>query len=166
MAEPKKSFGEQNFGGCDLGDERRSQRLPQLADEMHRHPGGSLPEKLSRQRDLDSFYRLCEADEVTHAAVIEQHRQKTLQYLQASEDFVLAISDATELDYTTHHKVAENLGQIGKGTARWPWSKSSSQPKPNGKESVDIGFTDGHFTGRFHQISSYTALVWFAGDRR
>jgi hypothetical protein len=118
MAEPRMSYGERNFGGGELGDERRSRRLPKLVDEMCRHPGGSLPQKLSHQKDLDSFYRLCEAEDVTHAAVIEPHRQKTLQYLQTSEDFVLAISDATELDYTTHHTVAESLGQIGRGTRR------------------------------------------------
>lgn len=118
MAEPKSTFGERNFAGGDLGDERRSCRLPQLVDEMQRHPGGSLPQKLPRQADLDSFYRLCEAEDVTHAAVIEPHRQRTLQYLQSCKQFVLAISDATELDYTTHSTVANSLGQIGKGTRR------------------------------------------------
>lgn len=118
MAEPVLSFGSRNFTGAELGDERRSQRLPQLVDEMQRHPGGSLPEKLPRQADLEAFYRLCDAPDVTHAAVIEPHRQRTLQYLQQSKHFVLSISDATELDYTTRTKLAAQLGQIGKGTRR------------------------------------------------
>ena len=118
MAEPQLSFGERNFLNSELGDVRRSERLPKLVDEMIKHPGGSLPQKLQVQADLDAFYRLCEADDVTHAAVIEPHRQRTLQYLQTCEQFVLVISDATELDYTTHSTVAESLGQIGQGTRR------------------------------------------------
>lgn len=118
MAEPVLSFGERNFAGAELGDQRRSDRLPQLVDEMQRHPGGSLPEKLPRQADLDAFYRLCDAEDVTHAAVMEPHRQRSLQYLQTCDHFVLSISDASELDYTTRTTVAAELGQIGKGTRR------------------------------------------------
>ena len=114
----KPSFGELNFGGADLGDQRRSQRLPKLVDEMQRHPGGSLPQKLPRAEDLEAFYRLCDADDVTHEAVLEQHRQRTLQFLQDAEHFVLAIHDATELDYTTHTSLKEDLGQIGNGRHR------------------------------------------------
>ena len=57
MAGHRKSFGERNFGGADLGDGRRSRRLPKLVDEMERHPGGTLPQKLPRPEDLEAFYR-------------------------------------------------------------------------------------------------------------
>lgn len=118
MAEPRQSFGEANFGGAKLGDLRRSRRLPELVDQMQRHPGGTLPQKLPRPEDLEAFYRLCQADEVTHAAVLEPHRQKTLQYLQAVDHWALAIHDATELDYSTHFALVEDLGQIGNGHHR------------------------------------------------
>jgi len=118
MAEPRQTFGERNFGGADLGDVRRSRRLPDLVDEMQRHPGGTLPQKLPRREDLEAFYRLCEAQDVTHAAVIEVHRRRTLQFLQAVDCFVLAIHDATELDYTSHASLERDLGQIGNGTHR------------------------------------------------
>lgn len=118
MAEPGKSFGEIHFEAVDLGDARRDERLPKLVNEMHRHPGGTLPQKLPRGADLDSFYRLCDADEVTHEAVIKPHRDRSLQYLQTADHFVLAIHDATELDYTTHATLVEDLGQIGNGKQR------------------------------------------------
>jgi hypothetical protein len=89
-----------------------------LVDEMTRHPGGTLPEKLPRPEDLEAFYRLCDAEDVTHAAVLEPHRQRTLQFLQAADDFVLALHDATELDFTTHASLADDLGQIGNGQHR------------------------------------------------
>src|ERR1700712_5543045 len=107
MAEPGKSFGEIHFGAVDLGDGRREERLPKLVDEMSRHPGGTLPQKLPRVADLEAFYRLCDAADVTHEAVMKAHRDRTLQYLQTADHFVLAIHDATELDYTTHATLAE-----------------------------------------------------------
>lgn len=118
MAEPQRSFGELNFGGADLGDERRSRRLCQLVDEIQKHPGGTLPQKLPRPEDIEAFYRLCNAEDVTHEAVMRPHRQRTLQFLQESDHFVLAIHDATELDYTTHTTLTDDLGQIGNGTHR------------------------------------------------
>ena len=118
MAEPRLSFGERHFGGAELGDARRSRRLPKLVDEMTRHPGGTLPQKLPRSEDLDAFYRLCDAEDVTHAAVFEPHRQRTLQVLQAADQFLLALHDATELDFTTHASLADDLGQIGNGQHR------------------------------------------------
>ena len=118
MAEPGKSFGEIHFEAVDLGDARRDERLPKLVNEMHRHPGGTLPQKLPRGADLDSFYRLCDADDVTHEAVMKPHRDRSLQYLQTADHFVLAIHDATELDYTTHATLVEDLGQIGNGNQR------------------------------------------------
>ena len=118
MAVPRISFGERHFGGADLGDKRRTERLPQLVNEMVRHPGGSLPQKLPRSEDLEAFYRLCDADDVTHEAVMGPHRECTLQYLQMADHFVLAIHDATELDYSTHTTLVEDLGQIGNGNQR------------------------------------------------
>ena len=118
MVGDRKSFGERNFGGADLGDEPRSQRLPKLVDEMERHPGGTLPQKLPRPEDLEAFYRLCDADDVTHEAVMAPHRQRTLQFLQTSDHFVLAVHDATELDFTTHSSLRDDLGQIGNGHHR------------------------------------------------
>ncbi len=118
MAGQRKSFGERHFGGADLGDERRSRRLPNLVDEMERHPGGTLPQKLPRPEDVEAFYRLCDADNVTHAAVLAPHRQRTLQFLQTCDHFVLAVHDATELDHSTHASLWDDLGQIGNGHQR------------------------------------------------
>lgn len=118
MAEPRISFGERHFGGAELGDRRRSERLPQLVDEMQRHPGGSLPQKLPRSADLEAFYRLCDAEDVTHESVMGPHRELTLQYLQTVDHFVVAIHDATELNYTNHTSLKADLGQIGNGNQR------------------------------------------------
>ena len=118
MTEHSVTFAERNFAGANLGDERRSRRLPMLVNEMMRHPGGSLPQKLPRAQDLEAFYRLCDAPEVTHEAVMAPHRDQTLQYLQDCDHWALVIHDGTELNYTSRRSLTEQLGQIGNGRQR------------------------------------------------
>lgn len=172
MAEQRKSFGERNFCGADLGDERRSQRLPKLVDEMERHPGGTLPQKLPRAEDLEAFYRLCDADDVTHEAVMTPHRQRTLQFLQSSDHFVLAIHDATELDYTTHTSLKDDLGQIGNGYHRGYLVQNTLVVDP--QRSVVVGLANqilhvrphvakGETQAQKRQRESRESLLWLAG---
>src|ERR1700733_14644956 len=96
-----RSFGQANFATADLGDERRTRRLVDLADRVSRHPGGSLPEKLQSPADLKAVYRLCASPAVTHAAVLSPHRELTRQCLQQTRHPLLVIHDSTELDYTS-----------------------------------------------------------------
>jgi hypothetical protein len=117
MDSHRKSFGMIHFADVKLGDQRRNRRLPQLVDAMLEHPGGTLPEKLNRPQDLEAFYRLCDAEEVTHAAVLAPHRALVLQHLQSAEHYLLVVHDATELDYSSHFSLSE-LGQIGNGHGR------------------------------------------------
>jgi hypothetical protein len=83
---------------------------------MQRHPGGTLPDKLATPADLRAFYRLCDADDVTHTAVIAAARQYTLGRVADCGEPILILHDATELDYTSLTSLADDLGQIGKGT--------------------------------------------------
>jgi hypothetical protein len=112
------SFGEVNFGGAVLGDARRTARLIQLADEIAAHPEGSLPQKLADPGSYQAMYRLCKSRHVTHAAVLEPHRQSTLEKMRACEQTTLVIHDTTELDYTSRTMLRDQLGQIGDGGGR------------------------------------------------
>ena len=112
------SLGQAIFGHAQLGDQRRTARLVETFDLMRRHPGGTLPDKLASPADLRAFYRLCDSDDVTHAAIIAAARQHTLTRIAACPGAVLLVHDATELDYTTLTSLVDDLGQIGKGTRR------------------------------------------------
>jgi hypothetical protein len=116
--ETEVPLGQMMFGLAQLGDERRTARLVKTFDLMCRHPGGTLPDKLSTPADLRAFYRLCDCEDVTHAAVIAAARQHTLKRVGTCAGPVLVIHDATELDYTSLASLADDLGQIGKGTGR------------------------------------------------
>lgn len=112
------SLGQAIFGHAQLGDQRRTARLVETFDLMRRHPGGTLPDKLASPADLRGFYRLCDCEDVTHAAVIEAARLHTLTRIAACQGAVLMVHDATELDYTTWTSLVDDLGQIGTGSRR------------------------------------------------
>lgn len=116
--EAHPSLGRALFGTAELGDRRRTARLVHSFDRMCTHPGGTLPDKLASPSDLRGLYRLCDADEVTHEAVLAPARAHTHAEVAACPGDVLVLHDATELDYTTLSSLADDLGQIGKGDHR------------------------------------------------
>jgi len=110
-------FAEENFGGAELGDERLTKRLVRVALRMLEHPEGTLPAKMQTPADLKGLYRLLNHDQVTHAAVLETHRELTLAQMRENQDVVLLIHDTTQLDYTGK-KALRGLGQLAAGAAR------------------------------------------------
>jgi len=114
--ETEVTLGQAMFGNAQLGDKRRSDRAAMVFDQMHRHPGGTLPEKLVSPADLKALYRLCDCEDVTHSALIASMRDHVFGRIDEVDGPVLLLHDATELDYTTLESVRKDLGQIGKGT--------------------------------------------------
>lgn len=76
-----QTFGSLNFGAARLGHVNRTRRLVKSAGLILQHPGGTLPHKFRNPADLDGFYRLANRKEVTHQAVLEPHRQRTLELM-------------------------------------------------------------------------------------
>ena len=111
-------LGQAMFGHAEVGDRRRNARLATVFDQMRRHPGGTLPEKLSAPADLKALYRLCACRWVTHRALVAAMRNHTLARIRKHPGEVLVVHDATELDYTSLESLGPDLGQIGKGTHR------------------------------------------------
>jgi len=112
------TLGQAIFAHAQLGDQRRNKRLIKTFESIGRHPGGTLPDKLGSPADLRAFYRLCDCDEVTHAALIAAARRHTLTRIAATAGPVLIVHDATELDYNSLTSLAGDLGQIGTGSRR------------------------------------------------
>lgn len=99
------------LGGAKLGDKRRVDRLVQLADDLARHPGESIPAALSGWADVKAAYRFFDNGEVEAAAIFEEHRQSTLARLRGHER-VLVVHDTTVFNFTSHPKT-RGLGPIG-----------------------------------------------------
>ena len=90
------SLGQAIFGNVQLGDQRRTRRLVDMFDRLCRHPGGTLPDKLSVPADLKAMYRLCACKTVTHQALITAVRNHTLERIARHPGTLLVIHDATE----------------------------------------------------------------------
>ncbi len=114
--ETEITLGQAMFGNAQLGDKRRSNRAAIAFDQARRHPGGMLPEKLDSPADLKALYRLCDCEDVTHAALFASMRDYVFGRIAEVKGPVLLLHDATELDYSTLASIREDLGQIGKGT--------------------------------------------------
>jgi hypothetical protein len=111
------TFGEVNFGQAVLGHKRRTKCLVRIAEQIYRHPGGTLPMKLHDPKDYKAMDRLMNRPEVTHAAVLESHRQRTLAQMRQAKGVVLVLHDTTELDYSGLRSITD-LGPIGGGYNR------------------------------------------------
>lgn len=117
MCATERSFGEIHFGGAELGNKARTRRLIKVAEALVKHPGGTLPHKLNDPAALRAMYRLMQRREVTHASVLAAHQAETFRRIEQHPGPLLAISDATELDYSGLASL-EELGQIGNGGRR------------------------------------------------
>lgn len=111
------SFGETHFGEATLGHQRRTQCLVRIADQIYRHPGGTLPAKLHEPKDYKAMDRLVNRPEVTHTAVLQPHQQRTLAQMRQTSAVQLVLHDTTELDYSGLRSITD-LGPIGGGLNR------------------------------------------------
>lgn len=103
-----------NFGGCDLGDKRRTERLIQVAQQIASNPSASLPNQIEAWGDLKSAYNLFDRDEVTFEAIARQHWELTKQ---REAGRYLVIGDTTELDFGKHRQI-EGVGPTGNGSGQ------------------------------------------------
>jgi len=111
-------FGEQHFGAADLGDRRRTRTLVELGTRFAEHPGDSLPQKCRDANLLRRCYDLMNTPSVTHERVLAAHVRHTLERIAAQTGVVLLLHDHTELDYSSHDSLHDQLGQIGNGFGR------------------------------------------------
>jgi hypothetical protein len=149
MISPTPTFGQTNFANANFGDKRRTQRLVRLADLMSRRPGGTLPQKFNNPKDLKAFYRLMNREEVTHEAILASHREATWSKIKQTSGPVLILHDATELDFSTHRSLADDLGQIGNGNRRGYIVQNSLAVHPKTRQVL----------GLFNQVLHHRANV-------
>jgi hypothetical protein len=102
---------EQNFGGCQLGNTLRDNRLKIVAKNMLERPDRSLPQQNADWSDLKAAYNLFDRPEATLEAIARVHWEKTRA---TSCKHVLLICDTTDLSHQAH-KATTGLGILGDG---------------------------------------------------
>jgi len=115
MGQDAVVWAESEFRGTPGLDARFQTRLVQTASALATRPQGTLPNRFD-WAELKGAYRLVHA--VTNPdAVQDVHRQRTRERLAAIRTPVLVIHDTTQLDFSRHTAVADQLGPIGDGSA-------------------------------------------------
>lgn len=99
------------FGGVDLGDERRNRRLVFIAKALASHPGLSLPKLFPRWQDLKAAYEFFKRKESVLERIEADHWRQVIEK-SSSPGTYLFVQDTTYLDYTPHESVS-GLGRIG-----------------------------------------------------
>jgi hypothetical protein len=102
------------FGNCELGDQRRTKRLIEVAEQVANHPSASFPRQMESWGDLKAAYRLFDCNEVTFQAIAQPHWQQTRAVPPGR---YLVLGDTTEIDFGLRREI-EGLADIGNGSHR------------------------------------------------
>jgi hypothetical protein len=123
-------WAEEQFGGCALGDQRRTRRAVQVAAQFAADPSGSTTRQTESWDDCKAAYRLMNQEDVTFRALAEPHWRNTRA--QTTGEFLL-LGDTTTLDFGIHRQV-EGLGPVGDGGGRGFLLHSSLLVSAEGEE--------------------------------
>ena len=99
------------FADADLGDERRTTRLVELAYALGQHPTAALPEACGTGSMLKAAYRVFDNDGIAPQDILQSHVEATYTRLGAVP-VVLAVQDTTEVNWT-RHPATQGLGPLG-----------------------------------------------------
>ena len=105
------AWAQGQFGTCELGDLRRTNRLVKIATQAAARPDGSTPDQAETWGDCKAVYRLMDCDDVTHAEIIRPHCELTKQSCPAGS-VQLILCDTTDIDY---QRSVAGLGSVGPG---------------------------------------------------
>ena len=114
LVEEKKEpadWAEEEFGGAELGDQRRVKRLEEIARDFYAHPEGSVPQACQSRAKAKAVYRFFDNRNISMEKILAPHYKSTLGRIR-KEKVVLAVQDTTSLNYSAH-PATENLGFIG-----------------------------------------------------
>ena len=89
-------WANEQFGDCQLGDQRRTKRLIKVAEQVAGNPSASFPDQMKSWGDLKSAYRLFACEDVTFEAIARPHWQQTRS---VGPGRYLVLDDTTEIDF-------------------------------------------------------------------
>jgi hypothetical protein len=110
------TWAEQEFGGAELGDARRTRRLVTVATAMAERSSTSLPEICADRAGLKAGYRFFSNEAIRPEQILSSHVAATVERM-AAVPVVLAIQDTTTLNYS-HHPATIGLGALNTAQQR------------------------------------------------
>lgn len=107
-------WAEQQFGECELGDARRTQRLVKYAAQVATRPDASTPQQTKGWGDCKAAYRLFACEKTTFEAVARPHWKQTRACQPGT---YLVIGDTTQIEFGIWRNVS-GLSPTGDGRGR------------------------------------------------
>ena len=105
-------WAEQEFGACELGDQRLTHRLVKLVGAEAAHPGASHAQAAGGDpHQLKACYRFLNNDspDLAVASILQTHRTQSLRRMKRHQT-VLIVQDTTDLNFSSRPQCA-GLGQ-------------------------------------------------------
>ena len=106
-----QQWAHQTFGGCELGDKRRTRRLVRTAGHLGERPEHSLSAACPDEAERLAAHRLMENDQIDPEAISEGGFAAAAEQASAYP-LLLAASDTTVVSFP-HDSVQEQLGDTG-----------------------------------------------------
>lgn len=101
---------EEEFGNCELGDERLTERLKIMAQDFYAQPMASLPQACGSRAKTKAAYRFVGKEGTSLENLLQAHYASTERRCE-SEAVVLAVQDTSSVNYSGLVE-AEGLGPI------------------------------------------------------
>jgi hypothetical protein len=140
-----------HFGGAEMSDSRRVERVLTIAHAMALSPGQSLPQMFANTYDLKAAYNLFAHPEATPAQIQAGHREAVALAMQ-EPGLYLCLEDTTEPSWPARDAI-EGLGPVGGSQNRQigfllhstlvvrAWEKDDENTARRGALSI-LGFVD------------------------
>jgi hypothetical protein len=108
---PIPDWIEHELATIDLADASLDRRAQIVLEQLANKPSLSIPKACAGWTETQGAYRLFNHPRVTRDALLEPHRQATLQRI-GQHPVVLLIQDTTELDFTRPQKPIAGAGRL------------------------------------------------------
>jgi hypothetical protein len=107
-------WAEQQFGACDLGDERRTRRAVRMAACFAADSSGSTPEQTETWSDCKAAYRLFDNSDVTFRGLAGPHWEQTRA---RTSGHYLLIGDTTTISFDGDRQIS-GMGIVTSGNSQ------------------------------------------------
>lgn len=110
---PVLDWAREEFGGCELGDSRLTERLKIIARDFFAQPTANLPQACGSRAKTKAAYRFFDHEATSLKAILEPHYAATKRRI-GREAVVLAVQDTSTINYAAGDTETEGLGPIAK----------------------------------------------------
>ena len=166
------AWAQAEFGSVPLRDRRLRDRLVATVAALAQRPDGSLPQHFD-WAELKGLYRLVHKVAEDPELLQQAHRTQTRARMTRAEP-VLIIHDTTQLDFTSHAAVRDQLGPIGDEGGCGFLQHNSLAIDPSGGAVLGLIYQqtfvrepapEGETRAQRQQRATRESAVWAAGFR-